>query len=114
MKRYISILVIAIFTLTLLVGCSRSMNDVIEKEPHFVGVVETLNESYATITISEDDPLYSEHTSVQISLDVELKDSYLTLSTGDEVVVYYDGKIADDSAETIYAITLRTPVNKEK
>lgn len=112
MKRYISIIVIAIFTLTLLAGCSRSMNDVIEKEPHFVGVVETLNESHAIVIINEDDPLYSEHTSVQISLDAELKDSYLSLSPGDEIVVYYDGKIADGSAETIYAITLRTPAAK--
>lgn len=114
MKRCISILVITIFTLTLLAGCSRSMNDVIENEPRFVGVVETLNENYATIIVNEDEPIYSEHPSVQISLDVELKDSYLSLSPGDEIVVYYDGKITDGSAETIYAITLQAPVNKVK
>lgn len=114
MKRYISILVIAVFTLTLLAGCSRSMDDVIQKEPHFIGVVQTMNESYATIAVNEDDPLYSEHTSVQISLDVELKDSYLSLSPGDEVVVYYDGKISNDSVETIYAITLCTPANNQR
>ena len=55
----------------------------------------------------------SDHPNIQVSLDVELKDSYLDLSSGDEIVVYYDGSIIDEKAETVYAITLRTPANRE-
>lgn len=112
MKRYISILLIAFFSLTLLAACSRTMDDIIESEANFVGVVETLNKSHAAITVNEDDALYSEHSSVQISLDVELKDSYLSLTKGDEIVVYYDGNITEGKVETVYAITLRSPANR--
>ena len=60
-----------------------------------------------------EDAIYSDHPNIQVSLDVELKDSYLDLSSGDEIVVYYDGSIIDEKAETVYAITLRTPANRE-
>ncbi|MGN9060524.1 hypothetical protein ACTM96_13540, partial [Mediterraneibacter faecis] len=62
---------------------------------------------------STDYSIYSDHPNIQVSLDVELKDSYLDLSSGDEIVVYYDGSIIDEKAETVYAITLRTPANRE-
>lgn len=63
--------------------------------------------------VNDDDAIYSDHPNIQVSLDVELKDSYLDLSSGDEIVVYYDGSIIDEKAETVYAITLRTPANRE-
>lgn len=63
--------------------------------------------------MNTDDAIYSDYTNVQVSLAVELSDSYLDLSSGDEIVVYYDGNITDGKAETVYAITLRTPANRE-
>lgn len=53
---------------------------------------------------------------MEVSLDVEIRDSYMHYSVGDEVVVYYDGNIvAGDPArvDTVYALTLRTPANRE-
>lgn len=49
-----------------------------------------------------------------VSLDVELKDSFLSFVSGDEIVVYYDGNITDGKAETVYAITLQAPSGQEK
>lgn len=102
-----------ILLLVLLVGCSRSMNYVIEHEPSFVGKVKTVTDQYVEVNVNSDDPLYHEHTVVQVSLDVELQDSFLSFSSGDEIVVYYDGSIIEDRAETVYAITLRNPANRE-
>ena len=112
MKKSISLLVV-ILLIASLVGCSRSMNYVIGHEPSFIGKVEKVMEDYVLVNVNADDAIYSDHTNVQVSLDVELSDSYLDLSSGDEIVVYYDGNITDGRAETVYAITLRTPANHE-
>ena len=50
-----------------------------------------------------------------VSLNVENKDSVTYFDVGDEVVVYYDGNIAETTPLEIgkvYAITLKTPANK--
>lgn len=52
-----------------------------------------------------------------VSLDVENKDSYIDVAIGDEIVVYYNGNITESyplKINTVYAITLRTPVNQRK
>lgn len=112
MKKNFCVLVIVLLIISL-TGCSRSMNYVIEHEPSFVGTVETVTDEYVLVNVNDDDAIYSDHPNVQVSLDVELKDSYFDLSSGDEIVVYYDGSITDGTAETVYAITLRTPANRE-
>ena len=82
-------------------------------EPSFIGKAETVAEDFVLVNVNTDDAIYSDYTNVQVSLAVELSDSYLDLSSGDEIVVYYDGNITDGKAETVYAITLRTPANRE-
>ena len=50
-----------------------------------------------------------------VSLDVENTDSYTDVSVGDEVVVYYNGEIAESDPlqiDTVYAITLKTPAER--
>ena len=112
MKKYFSVLVMVLLIISL-AGCSRSMNYVIGHEPSFVGIVETVTDEYVLVNVNDDDAIYSDHPNVQVSLDVELKDSYLDLSSGDEIVVYYDGSVTNGTAETVYAITLRTPADRE-
>ena len=49
-----------------------------------------------------------------VSLDVENKDRMSHFSMGDEVVVYYDGNIAETypmQINRVYAITLKTPAD---
>ena len=112
MKKYFSVRVMVLLIISL-AGCSRSMNYVIGHEPSFVGTVETVTDEYVLVNVNDDDAIYSDHPNVQVSLDVELKDSYLDLTSGDEIVVYYDGSITDGTAKIVYAITLRTPANRE-
>ena len=112
MKKFFSMLVMVLLMISL-AGCSKSMNYVIGNEPSFVGTVEVVTDEYVLVNVNDDDAIYSDHPNIQVSLDVELKDSYLDLSSGDEIVVYYDGSIIDEKAEAVYAITLRTPANRE-
>lgn len=116
MKRimYIALILICVMSL---VGCGRSMNDVIGKEPDFVGIVQEVTDDYLIVNVNEDDVVYENCPVIQVSLDVEIKDSYLDYSVGDEVVVYYDGNIKDGNpaiVNKVYALTLRTPANREQ
>lgn len=105
-------LLILIISLVTFSGCKRNMNSVIENEPRFVGVVQSSTDEYVLVELNEDDPLHDNYATLQVPLNVELKDSYLSFSTGDEIVVYYDGNITDDKVETVYAITLQTPADQ--
>ena len=113
MKKYTGLFMMLVVILVSLAGCSRSMNYVIGHEPSFIGTVEDVTDEYILVNVDAEDAIYSDHPNVQVSLDVELKDSYLDLSSGDEIVVYYDGNITDGKAEKVYAITLRTPASRE-
>ena len=114
MKKIIIFLLTAL-CLWGLTGCGRSMNDVIGKEPEFVGIVETVMEDCIMVAVNEDEEIYEQAPVLMVSLDVEIKDSYLDYSVGDEVVVYYDGNITVGEptlVDTVYALTLRTPASR--
>ena len=91
-----------------LAGCNnRSMNYIIENESSIVGIVNDTND--ASILIENEDGEY------WVSLNVESKDSMTHFSIGDEVVVYYDGNIAESylmQINTVYAITLKNPADR--
>lgn len=91
-----------------LAGCgARSMNYIIENEPSITGIVKDTSEN--SILIENEAGEY------WVSLDVENQDSVTHFSVGDEVVVYYDGNIAESypmQINTVYAITLKTPANR--
>ena len=107
MKKLIA-LVLALVCVLSLVGCNnRSMNYIIENEPSIMGIVQDTNDS--SILIENEDGEY------WVSLNVENKDSMTHFSIGDEVVVYYDGNIAESypmQINTVYAITLKTPADR--
>lgn len=115
MKKRIRVsLLILILCLVTMSGCKRTMHSVIENEPKFVGVVESSTDEYVLVELNEDDPLHDNYATLQVSLDVELKDSFLSFVSGDEIVIYYDGNITDGKVESVYAITLQTPSSQEK
>ena len=107
MKKLI-VLVLALVCVLGLVGCNRdSMNYIIENEPKISGIVKETNDN--SILIENEDGEY------WVSLNVENEDSMTHFSIGDEVVVYYDGNIAESypmQINTVYAITLKTPANR--
>ena len=107
MKQLIA-LGLALVCVLSLVGCNnRSMNYIIENEPSIMGIVKDTNDN--SILIENEDGEY------WVSLNVENKDSMTHFSIGDEVVVYYDGNIAESypmQINTVYAITLKTPADR--
>ena len=107
MKKLIA-LVLALVCVLGMVGCNnRSMNYIISNEPSITGIVKEMNEN--AILIENDDGEY------WVSLNVENKDSVTNFNIGNEVVVYYDGNIAESypmQINTVYAITLKTPADR--
>ena len=107
MKRLRAVL-LALACVLAMSGCSkRSMNHVIANEPSITGVVRDAQEQSVLIE--------NEKGEYWVSLDVEIKDSMTHFSIGDEVVVYYDGNIAETypmQINKVYAITLKTPADR--
>ena len=107
MKKLVALLLSLICMLGL-VGCnSRSMNYIIANEPNITGVVKEANENAILIE--------NEKGEYWVSLNVENKDSTTHFNLGDEVVVYYNGIIAESypmQINTVYAITLKEPADR--
>lgn len=107
MKKLIA-LVLALVCILSLAGCDRkSMNYIIQNEPSITGLVKDTGDS--AILIENEDGEY------WVSLNAENRDSMTHFTIGDEVVVYFDGHIAESSPMQIshvYAITLTTPADR--
>ena len=107
MKKLIALL-LSLICLLGLAGCSnRSMNYIVANEPNITGVVKEANEN--AILIENETGEY------WVSLNVENEDSMTHFSVGDEVVVYYDGNIAESypmQINTVYAILLKEPADR--
>lgn len=87
-----------------------SMQEVLENEPSITGIVKEVADGYLYLECEPTAQIPT--TDYRISLDVDVKDSMTEFHVGDEVVVYYDGNIAEtDPLEInkVYAITLKTP-----
>ncbi|MGI6176050.1 MAG: DUF3221 domain-containing protein [Christensenellales bacterium] len=108
-KRFFCLLMICI----LLAGCTktRTMNDILD-EPNFAGTVIEVHTQSILIRVHEGEDALHSSDLMSVSLDVELKDSMQHFNIGDEVRVYYDGRIAESypaQIHTVYAIVLINP-----
>ena len=107
MKKPIALFLVLLCLLGL-IGCNnRSMNYIVANKPNITGAVKKTNEK--SILIENETGEY------WVSLNVENEDSMTHFSVGDEVVVYYDGNIAETypmQINTVYAITLKEPANR--
>ena len=107
MKKPIALMLVLLCLLGL-AGCSnRSMNYIIANEPNITGVVKEADENAILIE--------NEKGEYWVSLNVENKDSTTHFNLGDEVVVYYNGIIAESypmQINTVYAITLKEPADR--
>ena len=107
MKKY-WLIILSIICVLGLVGCNnRSLNYIISNEPSMVGIVQETNDN--SILIENENGEYV------VSLEVEYADSMTHFNIGDEVVVYYDGNVAESypmQINKVYAITLRTPADR--
>lgn len=107
MKKLMAIMLMLVYMLVL-AGCqNRSMNYIIQNEPNITGIVKTItNDAFL---------MENETGEYWVSLKVENKDSVTHFSIGDEVVVYFDGNVAESypmQINTVYAITLKTPEDR--
>lgn len=113
MKRWI-VSILALVCILGFVGCNnRTMDYIIENEPSITGIVEEVQDNFIIVYINTED--YPNEPNCKVSLDVENKDSYTEVSVGDEVVIYYNGEIAESDPlqiNTVYAITLKTPTKQ--
>ena len=100
-----------------MVACNnKSMNYIIENEPSVTGIVEKVYDNSILIYCEQMDGYLSE-VRCSVSLNVENQDSVTHFNVGDEVVVYYNGEVAESDPlqiSTVYAITLKTPANRSK
>ena len=107
MKKYLSI-ILSIICVLGLVGCNnKSLNYIISNEPNIAGTIKEVNENSVL--------LENESGEYVVSLDVECADSMTHFNIGDEVVIYYDGNVAESypmQINKVYAIILRTPVDR--
>ena len=107
MKKLIA-LVLALVCVLGMVGCNnRSMNYIVSNEPSITGIIKETNDN--SILIENEDGEY------WVSLNVENKDSMTNFSVGDEVVVYYDGNIAESypmQINKVYAVLLKEPADR--
>lgn len=84
-----------------------SMNEVIANAPSITGIVKETTDGAILIE--------NENGEYWVSLNVENKDSMTHFSVGDEVVVYFDGNVAESypmQINRVYAITLKTPADR--
>ncbi len=85
------------------------MNDIIANAPSITGIVK--NTGDRAILIENGNGEY------WVSLDVACKESMTHFNIGDEVVVYFDGMVAESSPmqiNKVYAITLKTPADRRE
>ena len=107
MKKLVAF-VLALCCVLALAGCkNRSMNYIIANEPNITGMIKDTADK--AILIENETGEY------WVSLDVENKDSMTSFSIGDEVVVYFDGNVAESypmQINNVYAIILKTPADR--
>lgn len=118
MKQLWSVVTILLCLTTLLSGCGRSMNWVIDNEPCVRGVVEEIGEDYVLIRVSEADaPEIAVGGLVRADKATRLEDCKFSAQVGDEVAVYYDsGSAVTPGAvpeiHEVHGYTLITPASR--
>ena len=111
MKKLIASL-LALTCVLGLVGCnSRDLDD----KPTVTGVIQEIHDDHILIATSTADG-YPYGASIDVFISIKECDTiYTPLAVGDEIIVYYDGKMAESNpalVNTVYAITLKSPANK--
>lgn len=107
MKKLMALILVLVCTLGFVSCDNKSMNYIISNKPSITGIVKKTNEN--VILIENDNGEY------WVSMNVENEDSITSFNIGDEVVVYYDGYVAESypmQINKVYAITLETPADR--
>ncbi len=105
MKKLIA-LVLALVCVLVLVGCSKNFED----KPTVIGSIKEIYDDHILIATSTTEG-YPYGASVDISISTkDCNEIYNPLTVGDEIIIYYDGNIAESEPvqiNTVYAIKLK-------
>lgn len=107
LRKILSTLLCLGLAVSLLTGCARTIDEIIEEEPSVRGTVAGVNAKYFLLDVDLEDPAYETASRISVSRDVENADSYTSLKAGDHVAVYFDGVIAESypaQISTVYAV----------
>ena len=103
-------LVLALVCVLVLVGCSKNFED----KPTVIGSIKEIYDDHILIATSTTEG-YPYGASVDISISTkDCNEIYNPLTVGDEIIVYYDGNIAESEPaqiNTVYAIKLKVKAN---
>ena len=110
MKKLIA-LVLALACVLGLIGCSKNFED----KPTVIGSIKEIYDNHILIATSTTEG-HPYGASIDISISTkDCKEIYNPLTVGDEIIVYYDGNIAESEPaqiNTVYAIKLKVKASE--
>ena len=110
MKKLI-VLALALACVLGLIGCSKKFED----KPTVTGFIKEIHDDHILIaTATAEGHPYGASFDIFINTK-DCDEIYNPLTVGDEIIVYYDGNIAESEPaqiNTVYAIKLKAPANQ--
>jgi hypothetical protein len=82
------------------------------QEPHFSGIIIAVFDDSILVNVNMGDELRENGNLVDVTLNLELKDSVTQFIVGNEIIVYHDGTISESNPirlNKVYAIMLQSP-----
>ena len=113
MKKQFFLLTMLLFLI--LTGCAKTLDQVIDDEPHFTGTVLEVSEHSVLVEADEGEDIRRSGDLVSVSLDIEYEDGKSTYHVGDRVTVYYNGDVAESDplqVHHVYAVFLTEPADR--
>ena len=114
------VLIVAVSSAAIALGAGRgigTIDDIINNnEPHFSGVVTEVYEKSILVKANDDEDVRASSDLLNVPLNTVRKDSQQSFTIGDEVMVYYDGAIAEiypAQIRKVYAILLINPAKND-
>ena len=95
MKRVLKMTAVVCAMLIVLGGCTDQLTpNNVHREPHFAGVVVEVFDNSILVKVNEGEDVLTSSDLMSVSLDVEMTGA-TDFAIGDDVVVFYDGNIAE-------------------
>lgn len=110
-KKFIAVAIVLIGGLSVILmylNKPLTMNDIYDK-PNFSGIVREVRDTGILVEVNQDDDAYRSSDKIDVSLNTKLKDSMKNFEVGQEVRVYFDGRILETypaEVNNVYAIVL--------
>ena len=114
MKKRCVFLLLVILLLAF-TGCTKTLNQIIDDEPHFTGTVLKVSEYSILVEADEGEDILRSGDLIDVSLNIEYEDGKSTYHVGDRVTVYYNGEVAESyplQVHNVYAVFIIEPADR--